>query len=537
MYRAIIVDDEPEIRNGIIDLVDFEKYGFKIVGSAENGIDGLELAEELKPDLVITDVRMPFMDGLEMAKQIREILPLVSIIVISGFDEFEYAHKAMQINITEYVLKPVTAEELCKVLEKVKNRMDENLKQKRDLIRLNKDFEQSLPLLREHLLSLMFEGNLSAKKIIELTTMARLDVLADKYVVAIVKSIEPGKDKPSDHLAHHARLAKIAIKSLCSEIVAPQYRTCCLYYRDEMACLFMLDNDTSINSIINLLESLKNVIYTSLDINVVIGLGLEVKDVSLVSESARSAMSALDYSSTMGQNNVVWISNVESSSLHHLHPDANLLQSLSSFIRRGEEGLAVECVNKLVEYTRENNMIYLSCQVYFLEVWTALLATAVELGINTDEVLPLNKWSEKVMFANSNMAQIEESLINAVRKIIVRNTQLNMDATQRMILEGQEYIRKNYHLQNLTAENVSNYLHISTSYFNTLFKKYTGNTFHQELNGIRMKEAMHLIKNSNLKTSEIAERIGLGESSYFSYSFKKFYGMSPLSARKNSLEE
>ncbi|NMD37542.1 MAG: response regulator [Christensenellaceae bacterium] len=534
MYRAIIVDDEPEIRNGIIDLIDFEKYGFKIVGSAENGMEGLELAEELKPDLIITDVRMPFMDGLEMSKKIREILPLVNIIVISGFDEFEYAHKAMQIEITEYVLKPVTTEELCLVLEKVKNRMDENLKQKRDLIRLNKDFEQSLPLLREHLLSLMFEGNISTKKITELTNIARIDLLADKYVVAIIKTIEPDKNKPSDHLANHSRLAKIAIKSLCSEIVASQYRTQCLYYRDEMACLFMLDKDTTVNSIINLLESLRNVIYTSLDINVVIGLGIAVKDVTLVSESARSALSALDYSSAMGQNNVVWISNVESSSLHHLHPDANLLQSLSSYIRRGEENMAVDCVKKLVNYTKKNNMIYLSCQVYFLEVWTSILATAVELGINTDEVLPLNQWSSKIMYSNTNISQIEESLISAVRKIIVKNTQLNMDATERMILEGQEYIRKNFHMQNLTAETVSNHLHISTSYFNALFKKYTGNTFHQELNDIRMKEAMHLIKNTNLKTSEIAERIGLGESSYFSYSFKKYYGMSPLTARKSS---
>ena len=111
MYRIILVDDEEEVRKGIIRKIQWEKLGFTIVGDAENGEDALEKIEQSEPNVVMTDIRMPYMDGLTLAERIRQKYPSMKILIFSGFDDFEYAQQAIKLNVTEYILKPVNMEE------------------------------------------------------------------------------------------------------------------------------------------------------------------------------------------------------------------------------------------------------------------------------------------------------------------------------------------------------------------------------------------------------------------------------------------
>ena len=106
MYTALVVDDEQELRQAIIESVDWEKAGFRVVGDAGNGIDALELAEKLEPDLILTDIKMPMMTGLELAKQVRELRPATQVVILSGYDDFGYAKAAIEYNIIGYLLKP-----------------------------------------------------------------------------------------------------------------------------------------------------------------------------------------------------------------------------------------------------------------------------------------------------------------------------------------------------------------------------------------------------------------------------------------------
>ena len=125
LYKVLIVDDEEEIRQGIIKKIDWETYGFKIVGDAENGEDALEKAEKLQPDIVMTDIKMPFMNGLELGEKLKDLMPSTKIIIFSGSDDFEYAKKAIKINALGYVLKPINSMELIEVLKKLKKQIDE----------------------------------------------------------------------------------------------------------------------------------------------------------------------------------------------------------------------------------------------------------------------------------------------------------------------------------------------------------------------------------------------------------------------------
>ena len=120
LYKIMLVDDEEEVRKNIIRKINWEDAGFEVIGDAENGKDALEKIEQNEPDVVLTDIRMPYMDGLSMAEVIRQTYPSIKIVIFSGFDEFEYAKKAIKLNVIEYILKPVNVEELTAILKKIK---------------------------------------------------------------------------------------------------------------------------------------------------------------------------------------------------------------------------------------------------------------------------------------------------------------------------------------------------------------------------------------------------------------------------------
>ena len=121
LYRVLLVDDEEDIREGISRKMDWLGLGFSLVGEAANGQDALELAESLRPDVILTDIKMPFMDGLELCRILTDRLPAARFVVFSGFDAFEYAKQAIQMNVVEYILKPINADELSAVLRRLKD--------------------------------------------------------------------------------------------------------------------------------------------------------------------------------------------------------------------------------------------------------------------------------------------------------------------------------------------------------------------------------------------------------------------------------
>lgn len=124
MYTIVVADDEEELRRAIIRKIDWESIGFRVVGEAENGIEALELVERMEPDLLLTDIRMPFVSGIELARQVREVRPTTQIAFLSGFDEFSYAQQAIQYNIISYMLKPITMADLTEELKKIKLKID-----------------------------------------------------------------------------------------------------------------------------------------------------------------------------------------------------------------------------------------------------------------------------------------------------------------------------------------------------------------------------------------------------------------------------
>lgn len=148
-YKIMIVDDEADVREGIASHINWDKLHMEVVGLAENGKDALEKAENYEVDIVLTDIKMPFFDGLEMSRQLLKLHPYCKIIILTGFDEFEYAQEAIRLNAAEYVLKPVNVLELTEVLERVKETLDKSIEEKRNIDFLKKDMRRHFLYLKE----------------------------------------------------------------------------------------------------------------------------------------------------------------------------------------------------------------------------------------------------------------------------------------------------------------------------------------------------------------------------------------------------
>ena len=153
MYNLILVDDEEDVREGLLQEIDWESYGFQVVERAENGKEAMEQIEKVMPDIVVTDIHMPFMNGLQLAEWVRKTYPSIKIIILTGYDEFEYAQKAIKLHIDEYVLKPFSASDLMEALTKVKQQMDKELFDMQNLNALREKYQKSLPVLQSVFLS------------------------------------------------------------------------------------------------------------------------------------------------------------------------------------------------------------------------------------------------------------------------------------------------------------------------------------------------------------------------------------------------
>ena len=218
-YKVLLVDDEVEVRDAIARKLDWNALGFQVVGQAANGEEGLELSEQLKPDVIMTDIKMPFMDGLTFSRRAKEMLPYVKVAILSGFDEFDYAKEAIRLEVEEYILKPIDAEELARVFLRLKALLDEEIAQRNDIQRLQHFYEESLPLMRQQLLSGLLSGRLTPEFIRQKTREYQMNLTATQYGVADVRyeEIMP----PSTNIEDGGSLLSFSLQQLIKEQLNP----------------------------------------------------------------------------------------------------------------------------------------------------------------------------------------------------------------------------------------------------------------------------------------------------------------------------
>lgn len=538
MYRLVIIEDELVARRNIIKKIEWEKYGFEIVGEAENGREGIDVIEAVNPDVVITDIEMPFMDGLELASILKERYPIIKIILLTGFDEFTYAKKAIELNVIEYILKPVSSESMVKVLQKVKTLLDREISDKEDIEALKEHYLESFPVMRANFLNSLIVSKQTREEVLKKAHNFNLNFRGSMYIASVINIDKSSMDR-TNFREEDYELVKFAALNT-SEEIASKYDGVNVFCHDNciaFICSFERDNKLSILSeTFRFLEEVRQSIEKYMKITVTIGIGNLCNAIENINESYKSAVAALDYRFVSGNNRLIYIGDLEPQPHKRIAFDENKEHMLLTSIKVGTEKDVSNVVDKIFDEVIEVKASFSDYQVYILELLAAVVKVTKGLNIDMGTIFGKNYNLFDEMFKFNTTEEVKKWFKSICLKLMNSISIRRINSCRMHVEKAMDYIKENYNNSELSINDVSSFLHISPSYFGAIFKEETGETCVNFLLKVRMESAKDLICTTNLKNFQIAEKVGYADQHYFSYCFKKYFKISPNEFR-NSLSK
>lgn len=527
-YRVLLVDDEEEIRSGISRKIHWSQLGFALVGEAANGEEALELCDQLHPDVVLTDIKMPFMDGLELCRRLRQSLPGAKLVVFSGFDDFEYARRAVSMGVSEYILKPINAQELSQVLTRLREQLDAQRLERRDMETLRRRYEESLPTLRELFFTRLLSGQLPPEQIQE--RAARYDIrLPDGlWVAALIHADLPAESAAAERdelllLSLQAFLEKHFDLEGCSFLS--------VLYGDLPVLLVRLPDSDRLYPLLAELERLSRLSQSYLGLPFTAGVGLPCQGPEELHHSVEGARSALDYRVLSGSDRVIYIGDLEPQPTAALSFEEEDQRALSAAVKLGTPQQVEQVVEELMDRLRRAGLSMAQCHLFLLELVAFLLRLARSGGVAVEAVFGPNFNGTVVTDHFLGPEELGRWLREHCLKLQELLGRQRTDSAWRLVEQAKDFIAVHYADSTLNVDTVCSHLHLSPTYFSTLFKREVGLSFTAYVTEIRMNEAARLLRDSDEKTYLIAEQTGYTDPNYFSYVFKRHFGLSPSKYR------
>ena len=520
LYRVLLVDDEEDIREGISRKMDWLGLGFSLVGEAANGQDALELAESLRPDVILTDIKMPFMDGLELCRILTDRLPAARFVVFSGFDAFEYAKQAIQMNVVEYILKPINADELSAVLRRLKDQLDRERAERRNVELLRSRYMENLPILRELFYANLLDGRIEPGTERERAARLDIDLQGEEWAVGLAYIGSDRRDA----------LSTLSVQKLLEESLTAD-RCKLSLYNDWVAVIVSLTESFTIYDLIRVLDRVCTLAASYLSLTLTVGVGAPCKELSGMARSAAEARTALEYRSMVGRGQVIYIGDLEPDGGQVLTFEEADERTLTAAVRLGSEQEVRDAAAALAGKIREANPSAGQYNLFLMELVTHLMKMTRRSGVGVEEVFGTGF---SLPIQDSALPSLEElegwcaELYLRLRTLIRRR---QTDSAGQTVEAAKEYIRQHYAESDLSVEKLCAYLHLSSTYFSTLFKRETGTSFTAYVTTVRMEAAAEAIRGTEEKTYLIAQRCGYEDPNYFSYVFKRHFGVTPTKYR------
>ena len=465
LYKIMLVDDEEEVRTSIIKKINWEASGFEVVGDAENGRDALEKIENLEPNVIITDIRMPYMDGLALTESIRQRFPSIKVIIFSGFDDFTYAKEAIRLGVAEYILKPVNVDELTEILKNVRAKLDEEIESARNIDTLRESYKASLPVLREQFLNKLIikRGLYDEISIDEYLKKYGMNIgNANKWVVCTV-NIELENANINGELLKEQELIPIYVKKFIEEKLSPHYRNVVFdsVQDAEPVIIVAIDDENSQTGLTNVMRDVCKSAKRVLGVGITVGIGRSSQTLSEISASYKTALDAVGYKKIVGAGDVVYIHDVEPVSTGVLRFEEKEEEELISAIKFGGEERIEEIVRSLAVKLDEVKVHSRQYQAYMLRILTCIMDLMQQYEISLSG---LENYMETV-YKIKDGDGLKEWLLGICNNINLGMQQKRETTSKQIIKEAKEYILENYTNAELSLEVICRHLHLSPAYF------------------------------------------------------------------------
>lgn len=531
MLKMLIVEDEKWEREGLVDFLDWNSLGIELSGVACDGVEGIEKARLICPDIIITDIKMPGMDGLKMSRSIREFMPFVKIVILTGYDDFKLAKEAISISANAYILKPVEEDELLDVLKKVIEECSKDNKKKEEGKMLKVLLDESLLSTRRELLSALLKEKVSEEILHRIISLGIIPYCGKMAVFSI--SLCPGSGENSTGI-DEAGLERVDMDridvALKSGIVdCGIHFTATLYEKEGTMSIIVGQNNLSSDMMDQAAEAI-TAYYQKNDCHVFIGIGAIVERIDDLYLSGRQAKDAMIYSQFWGDRYIVpypLIENLQhenASSVGDFLSRGNYFtKQLMQSLRAADEAKTHSLLQELFQLINDSrwadsNMI--SNFLYGLLNETSLLfyntiLTDVDEGMAG--ILLLNL---------SDLRSIREHVFSFFNKAlaVIREKRNNKDES---IVKKVEQIIEERYKSDISIKTVAAEIYLSPNYLGSIFKKCTGKPLNDYLCQYRMEKAKEMLQSPKNKVSKVAREVGIPNVSYFCLLFKDMFGIAP----------
>lgn len=526
MYKVLIVDDEDLIREGLKTFARWDTMGFEVVGEASDGDEALELVQKLKPHVVVTDIKMPRCTGIELMKKINEAGLNTKIVVLSGYDEFEYAKAALEAGAVDYLLKPIKFDKLREVLGKIKDEYDRKI---RENIKINK----ALELLKNEFFLKVIDGVIARREDI-LQQAKEVDISFEwKYFLTVIIEIDNYHELISRYSAQDMDLYKFAIKNVAEEICS-RYGKGYAFTRDngEVAVVFCSDA-SSREFVKSMLNEIKKGIDSVLEFTVTVSCGDEFGDITMLKQSYMEARKRADMKFSLGKNRVILPEDADTVEKKEA-PVPDNADNIESRLLLHIQNQDMEGISLLLEQAFSGMTQRDAIYDRFYSIIKLLSRFMEKNGAALSDITDENLFKYEHVVKKETLEDIIADLKSVINGVMAYLNQTNYKSVSKVLNEVKEYV--NRHLgEDISLETVAQRVYMHPMYLSKLFKKETGVNFIDYLTSARVEQAKRLMQDITLKTYEISEMVGYKSPKHFSKVFKSVTGVTPKDYRRNIL--
>jgi len=532
MTKVVIVDDEILIRIGIKSSLNWEEYGFEIVGQAENGIKALEVIEETHPDIVMTDIKMPKMDGLELISEIRSRYPGIKIIVLSCLNDIDYVKKAIKLGAEDYILKlSIEPDSLLDVLTKVKQLIESepHIPSKSEQ---EKEFRVNNYIIKEDIYRKMIAGSVGAGQFARELSSLGTEIKSGAFFV-LCCSIDDYSHAPARSKMDDQYLFKFSFINILEESLS-NYYNCDIAEVDYGEYIILLKDEDMPSKAINkdkldgCLKRINNSLKKYLNITISIGVDTNPVEYTGIRESYFKANIAMKYKFYNGRESIIFLDTVKNFINKSIAFDSSsekiLNEKLEYFEQRGVKEVIDTFFDKIAEL---KNFEPDAVRKVSVEIFNSLNNFIKKFDLKDDFIASaFSVHPFDFLMTAETIQDIKQWFSNFVDTIFDYIYSLQYEVKRPEIIKLQKYIQENTG-ENITLEKASKISNISKCYLSSIFKRETGEVFVDYVNKTKMEKAKVLIQQQGLKIYEAANMVGISDECYFSKLFKKYMGVSP----------
>ena len=543
MLKTFLVEDEVVIREMIKKMIPWEQYGFELAGEAADGEMALPLILKSKPDLLITDIKMPFMDGLTLCRLVKKELPDIRIVILSGYDDFNYAKQAISIGVEDYLLKPITKNAFIERLKEIHNRYEHEKTQREYYEKFRLEMQEYEKNASRDFFETLVRADSDLAELYRRADKLNLDIVAEAYNILIfTPDTSEGNYNSYEECSDWEAEVQDKINTyFLNHPVAILFRHQVFSY----AILVKGQKDTIEKNTEECVKAIQDIMdQTERRTDWFIAVGKSADRLSMLGHSYRTAVRAnsfrylydghiLDYQSLEAQKENPSDSRREDSvQLRNVNINALNPAILQKFL---SSGLAEEVDDFIRDYFNAIGQEPMGSLVFrnyvVLNVRFSVLSFLKKLGCDDSEIS--GQEMENIMDETGKTIEAAVAYCGKILKKAIALRDENAGNQNRSVLKlAVDFIDHNYMDEEISLNKAAHVANVSANHFSALFSQNMGQTFTEYLTDLRMNKAKELLRCTAMRSSEIAGEVGYKDAHYFSYLFKKTQGMTPSEYRK-----